>query len=474
MENKQLVDSYYEGIDRHMNLYLKSDIFKGDFNYEKLEIGVYVEGGQSLQEVVGNFDDELSLIYKKEPMDDVSNLIDKYEVLQKLFKIIQAYYHEALHILQTFTLQACNEHIYWIRNFKDLEFTVFALNIAYGKTWSYGEKIIGNECWEWINTKENWINRQISKNSNLRQTINKNFTNLETRFLNTIDLVEGEAFAFQELTTNCIGNKIYNLIDDNSEYKKAYTYFKKQSNIDCERDSYLIFILLCHLSLKFGTSRYDGDTKTASAIFDFLLVKTEKYKTHYKSYLNNDILLDEADSWLSENAYQEKISIEEALEYKRIVFLINLIKEDVFSYFKNPLCAKPILHFDRKMEAIKLFLYGNFRGFDSLNYFALLIASPKNILTYFVNKVMDEAILDLETKSPNNKTITIEQDNLVFEIMNDFGKLLGGREVFCCKEHGITNKKRIIMKCSNNDSLRIRFKHLFGENIELFHIIKIQ
>ena len=485
MNTKEKLNKYYNGIKRQESLYYEDDSIGGVFNYEKIEIGICgVDERLFLQKVANNFE-EMFVDYSEQELEKMPASFAKSDKsLQEGIKLVQILHHEALHVLQTFNLQACNEHMYWIRNFKDLEFAVFSLNIMYGGDWKFGEKIFGESCWNWILTKEEWINKQLSKYNDLQQGICDNFTNLESKRISTIDLVEGEAFAFQELTTGTIGEEIFKP-KKTSVYKKAFHLFSDEVTKGDNESKYLVFILVCHLSLKFGSSRYVGDEYTASAIFEYLLKSSNNYIEIYNSPKIELKTINTYKKWLYGNEYTGILNEFQTTHFLKTSQILDLIEQDVLIYFRTFIFSnsymenkedlfysKTVQHFDRKMKPIKELLEKKYQGFSSKYYIALLIAGNNNVLRDFVQCVRGEDILDLEIKSPNGRYITLEQDNYIFQIMTDFQKLLENGGTYCCEEHGFSTKKRTIMKCGNSDSLRMRFKNLFGPNMEIFQLIK--
>lgn len=488
MEIPKNIQNYYAGIDEHRNLYYDDNSIGGIFNYEKIEIGICGVDERFYSKKLLELLEELTISKDKTYLSttSLSDLMSTNKDVKDAVKFVQILFHESLHVLQTFTLQACNEHMYWIRNFRDLEFAIFSLNIMYGYSWNYGERIINEVCWEWINKREPWIKKRFDNYSDLQQGICDNFTNLSTRKLSTIDIIEGEAFAFQEFVTDSIGKDVFSP-DENSIYKKSFNYFKASSQIMDVDTLYVTFIITCHLSLKFGSSRYINDENTASAIFDHLLKFANTYANRYNSYFVEDTDIKERKQWLYDNDYMNLLSEHQVLQFAKVSMLIDAVTDGVLDYFRNTLYGqsymenreqafydKTVQHFDRKMEPIKEFLERKYPSFSSKYFLSILLVGSNNISQNFVQCVRDVDLLDTFIESPNGKKITVENDNFIFQIMHDFQQLLLVGNTYCCNEHGIINKKRVIMKCSNDDSLRNRLKNLYGEHIEISNLVNQQ
>lgn len=486
MDLRESIKAYYKGLNKHRNLYMESELIEGHFSYEKLEIGI--NGASEVYRRLSN----LPTVMKKEMdlADDaylrvsISEIVNMSEPFKLGLEYIQILYHEALHVLQTLTLTACNEHIYWERNFTFLEFEVLRHHIHLGYVWNKKETIISGNVFNWINADGDYVKKQLRNYSFLRGRIQDNFVYRKASPLSTLDLVEGQAYAFQELVTDAIGRFSHHLSPD-SKYKKAFHYFLPNMplNIEQRHDLYTIFILICHLSLRFGTARYGENIRTAVSIFQYLCTNKAFYVMQYNRSSSSENI-SKYQQWLQEHDYDIVLNLN-TTNFIKNAALIDLIEKDILEYYRTRIFDKTffltkeaefynhtIVHHDDKMKALNAFYKSHIKGFDSKYFIAALLTGNTTILPNYLMCVLDKRIDALPMETAYGNEITVAQDSNIFQIFSDFKTLLEHGKTYCCSQHGETEDTTILFNCTEKDAFRILLKKLFGDRIELERLIK--
>ncbi len=496
MSNLSEVIARYEKILDHKTNKQNKKSMSGYFKNESLEIGVEGINDEFLEKIkleleryIDNLDG-YELFEKK----DMSELIGIPGVKEWL-KYYQAVAHESFHFLQSLTLQAAGEYVYWIRQFRDFEFMVFAVHLANEGHWKFPKDpskpiSIFNAIPDLVATEfRDWISKKFLQNR-VRFEIFTSYR--ENKFgVSTIELIEGSAVAFQELVTHSVGINVHNF-DNSGTYTNAYKYFIDNGGNELYSDQIkkTVFLCITYTALYYGSvSKLHGGSEWDDPVqlFIYLCKSTKEYgrllmaPTILFADINKFEKLNKKDPTykikefpINEISYRyienlgDRLEPDQFQKLSQHIYLLKRLRESACIYFslkKLTHMCNVRKHLDRKMKPLYQNLTTSFPLFDNFYFIAFLLwdteLSPK-----FINMIGNNQLGDVVVQSANGKDIENELDTAFSRCMNDFKDYLKFGAAYCCEKHGNTSKKREMFSCTEPDSLRQRIK-MFGNQIEL-------
>ncbi len=484
-ELKDFISEHERIIKGNRKLYLnKGSNTSGYFQYEDMEIGTPGINLEMLKEIEEKFKSHTNQLNYKELMKkrDTSEHIEIPGVKDFLVHY-QTISHEAYHMLQSLTLQASGEYVYWLRQIKDWEFMTFATHLYGGKWMAYssileaGYKLID----------DSWLIKEIIQHK-MRLSIldNFNFNNDRNGILSPLEIAEGSACAFQEIITRCIG---MNICDYKKEglYTKAYQCYLERGG-DAIKDNLLrsvIFLFICHVSLRYGSSdefHPGGDIDSPVFLFEHLCKNISKYHAIFGFQLvfcpvRPDHVFGIATEGLNQLSADYLRNISDRLDKEAMCSTLRLIKtlremeSDIKNYFdvnKFSWLSRPMKHLDRKRKPIFDYLVEKFPLFDSLYFIAFLISDIKLSRDFILMAIRHDKFDGMKVKNLLYREEDANSlDTLISKTMADLKQFIETGATYCCEKHGKDfEKKRVIMKCNEPDSLRNRIK-MFGNDVEL-------
>ena len=482
---------YQEIRKEHRQLFFEDEIFKGFYNYEKIQTGISGVDERIFLNKVRNNLKNIYETYGEESMKEMNihNIPENSELIN-YYKLAQVLLHESFHVYQSFNLKGLNEYVYAIRKVNEAEFKIFYNSIINGFKWKFGEQIINNRLNDFYkNSEEYWLFEELEYLSSKYTPIFNDFINNQNHQLNTIDIVESQAFIFQEYSLDCIGKNLFKP-KKNSIYLKAYHYyFNKTLFVNDSESSYLIFLFISNISLKFGSSKEINGKQSTTHLFEYFCKNIKEVIKKFESIdLKSDYYLP-AETWLEINGYNDDTlnSFEKQIFNRNTIFydfLINLaLKFFRGNIYNNEYFLKQEyqfykafdLSFDRKTIEINEALNKRYKGFDSKYYFPLMLSNTRKICLSLSWSIHGKEISQIEMKSVWGKeNISNEMDSFLMQIVDDFESFLNNEDIICCEEHKNTNRKTILMNCDNIDSFRSRMKQMFGRNYELKNNLYVQ
>lgn len=493
-----VVRKYEAGSNKIKKMYMDGgESISGCFKNESLEIEINGIDDRYLKDILFDLKkyisklDENELIRKK----DMSVLINVPGVNQWL-KYYQALSHESFHLLQSLTLQAVSEYVYWIRQFHDFEFMVFAMNLSSDKGYwdvSDGETTIFDAI-ERISDPDfrNGIKNIIERNGARHQELYESYIE-NTHGISVVELVEGTAIAFQELVTHSVGKNIHNFPDDGI-YMNAYNYFFENWGYQVESDEVkkVIFLYIGYTALYYGSvSKLHSGAKWDDPveIFIHLCQFTKEYEkiihsetVSYVEYDNFVKINQKNSKYRTREFHINKISTEyirlipKSIESDILSILnqhINLLKnmrEEIYAYFsQNKHGCNVRRHLDRKMKPLNEHVLENIPLFGNF-YFIAFLLSDTDMSSKFINLVGHDELSSVIVQTANGKSTQNAMDTAFSRCMKDFKNYTFTGKAYCCEKHGVTSKKRDMITCDEEDSLKNRIK-MFGDHVDLKNVV---
>lgn len=488
---KEFAHQYYAACQgRNLNLNPNKKLPVGEFDRHTLGVNFSGIDEDHVNKMKKALSDIEKLYNSKDIFSkhDVSNLINKNPDLISLVILQELQFHEYFHLLQTLLLPSCYQLYKASREMATLKVMIFGWYLKKGGKFSLDKNLSVFEYLDFI--KDNDVQEYLRSLFELYRgntSIVKNFFSYteNNTHVNMVDLMEGSAYFFQKIASRSISINTFTPKKD-SPYLIAHQYFKKNGG---QED--LLFIILCHISLKYGVLD-DGDfmelMPTPQDIFQSLCSKIENYNKYLSNIprtltpLTRKFTLDMSETYSPLEKLQKwGFSIEEQdccfnnemnsqtdeelYATGKIMELCKIIESDVQKYF-----AKAGVKFRKSLvepeevraSSIKEKLKYDYKNIESYLFLSLLLTNYVFSVT-MLNKYLPQ-IKNVQYKGLfSEKTNTLMDDNL-YRIVNDIDSLIINGVAPCCQEHGKLPFRKLII-CENKAGLNNRVKSLAGVDL---------
>ena len=411
---------------------------------------------------------------------DSSELLKSNPNLISLFIGQEIQSHEYFHLLQTLLLPSCYALYKASREMASLKVMIFGLHLQTGGKLSLDK---GLSVFEYLDSvADDDIRGYLQRFFDLYRyntSIVENFftyTGKDTH-VNMVDLMEGSAYFFQKLANRTISVDTFTPKKD-SPYLVAHEHFNK-----CGGQEDLLFIVLCHISLKYGVLD-DGDfmefMPTPQDIFESLCKNIDDYNNFlsdipfslslFGSYSPHEKLKKWGFSIEEQDRSFEKEMInmpdENLYAAGKIMELCNVVDSDVQKYFEKERVKfkkTAVEPEDIRASSIVEKFRSDYEGFESYLFLSLLLTNHTFSSTMLISYL--PKIKDVEYKGLfSENTSTLMDDNL-FRLVDDVDSLLINGVAHCCHEHGNFPFRKLV-SCENKTGLNQRVENLVGVGLK--------
>lgn len=482
----EFVNQYYSVYrDRNLNLYSNDELPIGEF--DRYTLGVSFSGigehflnkGKEALSDIEKYGNENDLTEKY----DSSHFLQSNPKLISLFIVQELQSHEYFHLIQTLLLPSCYSLYKASREMASLKVMIFCLHLQTGGKLSLNKGISVFEYLEYISDDDirGYLQRFFDMYKCNTNIVGNFFSYSEKNtHVNMVDLMEGAAYFFQKLANRTISIDTFTP-KKNSSYLVAYDYFKKSGG---KED--LLFIVLCHISLKYGVLD-DGDfmefMPTPQDIFESLCGQIDCYNDYLSdvpfsfSLFGSYSPLEKLEKWgFSTESHDHSLekemvgmSDEELYATGKIMGLCNIVDMDVQKYFERArvkLKKSRIDPDEMRASSIIIKFRNDYAAFESYLFLSLLLTNYNfsSIMLYrYLPKIKNVEYKGLFGEDTN----TLMDDNL-FKLVDNIDCLLVNGVTYCCQEHGNVPFRKLIA-CKSNSGLNQRVKTLTGvELIDIF------
>nr|WP_320049125.1 hypothetical protein [uncultured Desulfuromonas sp.] len=481
MNNKlsEFANQYYSVFrNRSLNLDSNDELPIGEF--DRYTLGVSFSGID--EHYLNKAKEALSDIEEYGHGNDIFEKLDSMDLLKSNPKLISLFIlkelqsHEFFHLLQTLLLPSCYSLYKASREMASLKVMIFGLYLKTGSKFSLNKELSIFEYLDSVSDDDirGYLERFFDMyryNTNIVDNF-FSYSEKDTR-VNMIDLMEGSAYFFQKLSNRTMSIDTFTPKKD-SPYLVAHDHFTK-----CGGKENLLFVVLCHLALKYGILD-DGDfmeiMPTPQDIFESLCNQVDRYNDYLSdipfsfSLFGSYSPLEKLEKWGFSTEDRDHclekemvgMSDEELYATGKIMGLCNIIEADVQKHFENARVKfkkSRIEPDETRASSIITKIRNDHAAFESYLFLSLLLANntfSSTMLSGYLPKIKDVEYKGLFSENTN----TLMDDNL-FRLVDDIDSLLVNGVANCCQEHGSIPYRKLIA-CENKAGLNQRVENLVG------------
>lgn len=245
-------------------------------------------------------------------------------------------------------------------------------------------------------------------------------------------------------------------IEQYLEYSSAYVYFERQiETAQFEtRWKYLLFLYICYFACQHINNEAQTTKDVAVKMFKFLCSRAQKYlnalkKLHHRYTDYDQQQLKELNRWPILEHDFEKVGDQKRASIYALFELIEMIEDEAKTKGLNQnLYTEALDDFYVASNNLKV-------DFKDIFTLARMVIFPENF--YWVPELHN---IVMDSSSGDNEFTYRDEAQFYHFIYRCNRLFIDSEDVLCCEEHGCIDKRRKILKCSNEGSLAFTLKKM--------------